>query len=137
MPQRFKLYTTIDITNTGIRNKSVTVDEWDHKRNQQRNYDTLIQVISLRAQPIVISLDSVLIPSNHCDFKVNEDLIRVWEMTIDIEHADVFGKDFELLKNDLHLVPIIPGLDSTVPVFPPMFMTRGEFKNVTIQKSKI
>jgi len=54
MTQRIMITTTIDITPTGVRNKSDDPD-WLLKRNQQRNYDTLVQVIGLRTQPLTES----------------------------------------------------------------------------------
>lgn len=139
MPQRFNICTSIDITNTGIRNKNANVDAWDIKRNQQRNYDTLIQVIGLRAQPIIVSLETFDNDTAFANLRAitGDDSLKIWRLTIDIEYPDAFGKDFELLKNDLHLVPIVPGLDSTIPAFPPVFLTSGDYQNVVISNTLI
>ena len=63
------VFTLFDITNTGVlkvynadipaflddadqlvRNRS----EWDQSRNQQRNWEVMMQIISMRAQPIML-----------------------------------------------------------------------------------
>lgn len=58
MSLKIRCYTLFDITKTGItnrRNAPVPVDEkislWEKQRNTQCNFDTIIQVISLRSLP--------------------------------------------------------------------------------------
>ena len=55
---RIRCYTLFDITKTGVLNRKapqfLTPEEvkvWEHNRNTQANYDTILQVISLRSQP--------------------------------------------------------------------------------------
>ena len=59
---RIRCYTLFDITKTGVMNRKPPtnstaeyIEAWEHKRNTQCNFDTILQVISLRAQPEEIS----------------------------------------------------------------------------------
>ena len=61
MSIKIACYTLFDITQTGVLNRSkpaVDMDPevWIYKRNTQCNFDTILQVISLRSQPEVIDL---------------------------------------------------------------------------------
>jgi len=113
MPQHIKIHTDFDITNTGVvRNfkKNLlpakingqlihTEEEWIHCRRQQTNWETLIQIISLRTQPYNIRTI------------VNE---LDWTLEFDIEHIDVFrknGNPLGLLQEDIENVPLLTGLD--------------------------
>ena len=56
MSLKIRCYTLFDITQTGITNKrnapvSDKISAWEHQRNTQCNFDTIIQVISLRGLP--------------------------------------------------------------------------------------
>ena len=55
MTQTVTINTTVDMTPTGVRRKSDDPD-WLLKRNQQRNYDTLMQVLGLRCQPLDVEI---------------------------------------------------------------------------------
>jgi hypothetical protein len=52
-------YTLIDITSTGFVRKPKTPQD-TKLRNQQRNYETFIQLISLRSQPSLITKPSLI-----------------------------------------------------------------------------
>jgi len=52
-------YTLFDITQTNVRNRARPEEDqmlqaWLYKRNTQCNFDTILQVISLRSQPEVL-----------------------------------------------------------------------------------
>jgi len=113
MPQRIKIHTDFDITNTGVvRNfrqgmlpckvsgKSITSEaEWVKLRRQQANWETLIQVISLRTQPLNIRT------------AVNK---ANWTLEFDIDLTSVYHKGDDplgLLKDDIENVPMLTGLD--------------------------
>jgi len=112
MLQHIIITTDIDITNTGvvrsykegslpstISNRVIsTKEQWIQCRRQQSNWETFIQVISLRAQPL--NLRTVI--------KDNE-----WMIEFDIEHIDVFKIGYDKLaqlKSDFALVPVLTGL---------------------------
>jgi len=119
--------TTIDITPTGVRNKSDDPD-WLLKRNQQRNYDTLVQVIGLRTQPLTESCH------REKSSWVDRDGVDVdaWHLEFTVDRSDVLGVKGELFLKDIDGVPIVPGLTETIPSFPPQFIIRGPFKNIDI-----
>lgn len=132
MLHRHLLFTTVDITQTNVKIKS-NIDDWDLKRNQQRNLDTLIQTIGLRSQPTNIHIRKF--PNCKLHYALGKNLLEIgamWEMEFDIEHEGAFGKDCELVLKDLNYVPIINGLTETEPAFPPVFQSYGTFKNVHI-----
>ena len=111
MSYRIKCYTLFDITYTGItnnRNKE-NVTDWQYKRNTQCNLDTILQVISLRAQPENISNP---IKSNK-DKKFGSKYSnkgQQWTFVFDIAYHSVFNdgtNELGLLYNDCQGVPMI------------------------------
>ena len=125
MTQNVVITTAVDITPSGVRRKTEDPD-WLIKRNQQRNYDTLIQVISLRTQPLNITVDVLELPI------LDEDSHKNWLMCFTVDRRDVLGKDGELFLSDIDGVPIVPALTETTPIFPPQFITQGSLKNISI-----
>lgn len=123
--QTYAIATKVDITPSGVRHKSDDPD-WLLKRNQQRNYDTLLQVIGLRCQPLN---PEVRIVEGH-------DMSNTWILIFQTDRGEVLGKDGELFLQDVHGVPIVPGLTETTPSFPPQFMSWGNFKNITITSAE-
>lgn len=79
-----------------------TVDNqlaWNRSRNQQRNYETLIQLISLRTQPINITAPDQ--DQQH------------WQFSFETENENVYGSGdhvFENLLQDCAGVPMITNL---------------------------
>lgn len=122
---RYQIITLVDITRTNP-NRSET----DKKKiSQQANFNSLLQAIGLRA-----NVSWVTDPGKHTgslpadiDGKANH-----WIWIFDVERDDVFleGNDpVALLVNDLHGVPIIDGLDSSVEIIPAAFQTKGKNQN--------
>lgn len=110
--QHIKIHTDFDITNTGVTRhfkKSLlpakvngriifTEEEWHRCRRQQTNWETVVQLISLRAQPMNVS--TVATES-------------AWTMEFDVESSGVYalvGDDLGLLKEDFNNVPLLVGL---------------------------
>jgi len=127
--QVYTIITTVDITPTGVRNKT-NDEDWYLKRNQQRNYDTLLQVIGLRCQPHVISVDTY--PAGLVPWPVNFEPCKLWVLSFEVDRTDVLGSNGELFLEDIKGIPIMTGLTETVPSFPQQFMITGPLKNVTI-----
>lgn len=74
---------------------------WEHSRNQQRNWETLTQLISLRTQ---VDITSTPINNN-----------GMWEFEFQTETADVYGTDDDptaVLRNDSNGVPMIVTLEN-------------------------
>lgn len=129
--QTYMIATSIDITPSGVRHKSNDPD-WLLKRNQQRNYDTLLQVIGLRCQPLNPEVQ-ILSKVSYGD----AELAKAWVLTFQTDRNEVLGKDGELFLQDVHGVPIVPGLTETTPSFPPQFISRGSLKNISISSEGI
>lgn len=131
-------YTLVDITATGVsRIPATNADPILRKqRNQQRNSETLIQAISIRAQPIYLE------PALITEIKQDSDWVfgsayqvpaRVWLFVFGVEHSDVFQlyqQKLGGLINDLDQVPIIVGLDESLELRAPVFCTTGTHKNI-------
>ncbi len=127
---RYKIITLVDITRTGIHR-----DEDDStKRNQQANFNSLIQCIGLRSN-VEWSSD----PKKHTgslpyplEGKANH---WIWEF--EVEREDVFLQDTDsvgLLIDDLHGVPIINNLDNSVDIYPAAFQTKGDNINTFVKE---
>lgn len=115
-------YTLFDITRTEIRNRYKIPDGVDEKqyiyqRNTQINFDTILQVISLRSQPENMSYpEKSLITVSDADkfgSLYKEPLVNgipCWSFTFDIFHLSVFddgNNRLGYLYNDCADVPMI------------------------------
>ena len=112
--QEITVYTLFDITNTKIirRYKKILMDnhpdinseaQWIMAKNQQNNFETLMQIISLRAQP------TLLYKPRKKDNK--------WVFSFTVEFDDVYLKDSDklgLLRDDCKNVPMINLLQSKI-----------------------
>lgn len=132
--QFYTCITLVDITATGIiRNNP----DQELERNQQRNWETVLQCIGLKAQPQVIEgpilreLD--IDHSNIFGEMFYGTKQKVWLFSFGIESQDVF-----LLKDDpvgqldkiFEQVPIICGLTETAKFILPIFYPYGAIKNI-------
>jgi hypothetical protein len=135
MTIRVKCTTSFDITETGVRNRSYradqpfndrrgqtikTVTEWQQARNQQSNWETVNQVISLRTLPEKISSP------------VADAISTTWSFEFDVvdPSAIFYNSDpVGYLKADCAGVPMITGLKETGSMLP-FLTTDGEFANI-------
>ena len=120
MSLRIACYTLFDITKTGILNRARPGDDiedsnaWYRKRNTQSNFDTIVQVISLRAQPDIVT-DPKLIYTNFDQLKFGYTYkaskeIPCWTFDFEVQHPSVFEDgiiELGYLYNDSHGVPMI------------------------------
>ena len=112
-----------DITKTNVTSRRAPVGtslDWQNQRNTQCNFDTVIQLVSLRAQPEEIS-NPVKLNTNTDPFdKFGLDFafpLDYWTFTFTINHAGVFDDEenkFGLLLADCDNVPMIKM--PTIPV---------------------
>jgi hypothetical protein len=119
---RFKLYTLVDITETTARRSD------DPKQfRQQQNFQTVMQTIGLRVNPIYVNSPQVVsdLPSKYNLGNKYKTKQNIWKYTFDIDYED--GLDVDTLVNDFDLIPIITGLDETATFDNAHFLT----KNVT------
>lgn len=73
---------------------------WNRSRNQQRNWETLKQIIALRTLPVDIT-DPQL---------VNDNGTSVWTFEFEVEHIETLGDNLEHLKQDCESVPMLVNL---------------------------
>jgi mannose/fructose/N-acetylgalactosamine-specific phosphotransferase system component IIB len=118
---RFELKTLVDITETGARR-----GEDSHQYNQQQNFLTLFQTISLRANPIIKKKPKVekCNVSNLGFGKKHQGVHSVWSLTFEFESEDQHSLAF--LKTDVDLVPIINNLNETADLSIGAFITQDE-----------
>jgi hypothetical protein len=116
---RIKIITKFDCTATGItghfrpgklpiRDRQGQLinneQQWVKARNQQRNFESILQLISLFTQPLNITQ-----PSYHSQQ-------QSWVFEFDIEYQSVFDYENDrlgLLKKHCHGIPMILGLNET------------------------
>jgi len=116
---QIECHTRFDITATGVRNhhkihQSFRRDEqghavpdpreWTRARNQQRNWDTVNQIISLRCLP-----ENITLPH-----RVTDSAGTHWRFSFDIPDAAAVANAQDpvgLLVSDCRDVPMITGLD--------------------------
>lgn len=121
-------YTLFDCTATGILNhakvtqlpltdKTGTVlsDQiaLTRARNQQRNWETLTQLISLRSQAIIYVEPQILQDPTLAILGLNRRAHKIWTFEFGSEFADVYDIDKEPLAaliQDCDGVPLITGL---------------------------
>lgn len=121
---KIRCLTYFDITATGVKNhyKQSRIpfedraghvinnsDAWNRARNQQRNWETVNQLISLRALPVDIT-DPVVVDYNG---------FKAWSFDFVIEQqgAVAHGDDpIGALVNDSKMIPMLTGLDETAKV---------------------
>lgn len=123
----YKLLALVDITETGEHHGP------DEKAvSQQANYNTVIQVLGLRANPTphkTVSHHSESI-TNMGFGKAYKGKQRYWECEFEIEYGAVPIED---LLADFDLVPIITGLDETIKLNMPIFSSYDSHtKNIII-----
>jgi hypothetical protein len=130
---RFACQTYFDITATGITGhykeskqpfkdragQSITdIQSWNRARNQQRNWETLTQLISMRAQ-----IFELLEPVRYNG---------TWSFEFAVETPDVFGSSadpVEILRTDATGIPMISNLDNRSEL-PPILVTSGDQQNI-------
>jgi hypothetical protein len=131
--------TLVDITKTNIQRNIkphgsiLTQAEWDILRNKERNFQTVIQLLGLRFQPMEIK-NPICYPHQKAinySFGKHYDNFSVWKMTCDFDY-DI---NLDILLYDFNNIPIISGLGETIKFDKACFITSGDFCNLTITKN--
>lgn len=130
---RVRCTTKFDITETGVTGhfkpsrvpfvdragrQIIDLISWNHSRNQQRNWETLTQLIGLRTQ---------------IDFSTPTKSGEHWTFEFETENETVLGDDhhpLSLLENDCHGVPMLVGLDETSKL-EPFLQVNGNGSNIS------
>ena len=139
----FKLATLVDITSTGVVRSNGT-PLMNFKRNQQRNFETVLQVLSLRTQPHIPQSPHATIDNIGKSQVVNwfgetyqNQNQTVWLFYFTAEHPSAYDTNDGTLKGlftDFEKVPIITGLNETAKFMLPIFYPYGSIKNIHISK---
>ena len=137
----FTIITLVDITNTGVTRNNPGCEK---SRDQQRNWETVLQTIGLRAQPIMIdgpfsdTIEEDLVAKLFGEMHSGQQ--RIWIANIGTEHKDVYsanGDPLSLLKDDFNQVPVVTGLEETARFILPIFYSYGAIKNIAIRPGRI
>jgi hypothetical protein len=132
-------FTLVDITRTGVTHNR---PENEHQRNQQRNWETVIQCMGIRTQPIDIQGPKCI------EMFIDEDTFgemyqgrqRVWCWTFTADRTGTWldgSNELAFLNKDFNEVPIIQGLDETARFILPIFYTKGAIKNVFFKSGRL
>jgi hypothetical protein len=129
--QLYQGFTLVDITATGVT-RSHDVD--DVKRNQQRNWETVLQCMGLRTQPQNITDPQWTdLDMNGFQFgDLYQGAQRVWTWSWTVDQSGVYDTDKKLggLIQDFEQVPIVCGLEETARFMLPIFYPHGAIKNI-------
>jgi len=133
----FTGYTLVDITATRVIRSS---NPDDLRRNQQRNWETVLQCMSLRTQPLHVE-DPVIIenvPMDVCKFgDYFQNKHTIWKWGWAVERTGVYESQDDpigLLLQDFEQVPIVCGLEETGRFMLPIFYPYGAIKNIYFQQ---
>ena len=122
MPHRLCCYTLFDITNTGVLNRAkppIDADpkQWLYKRNTQTNFDTVLQAISLRSQPEIITAP-IQVNIRFDEFEnfgflyeqLEDETYPMWKFEFEVQHTSVFENglaELGALYNDCEGIPML------------------------------
>lgn len=129
---RHRGFTLVDVTKTDITKYT---QELERMRNKQRNWETVMQVLGLRAQIMAIrQLKTETVDLAGYQFGENyTGKQRVWTFEFEVEFENLYLQEHDpygVLKSDFSHTPIILGLDETVTPPMPLFYTNGLSKNI-------
>ena len=132
----YSLYTLVDITPTGVTRGPDSL-----RRDQQRNWETVVQAIGLLAQPTELveverQIDISLEWAEFGEFYQGRHTVWAWRFTA--EHSDVFAKGdnpVARLEELFDQVPVITGLEETARFMLPIFYPYGAIKNIYFKKN--
>jgi len=124
----YLVLTLADITKTNVtRGEGL-------ERDQQRNWETVLQVLGLRCQPIIIKEPTEGIkelptdlPANSFFGEVYKGQHRIWSFTVTSENYEYTMRE---LEDEFNEVPIVTGLNETARFMLPIFFTTGPLKNI-------
>ena len=125
--------TLIDITETGV------IKGAGQGRDQQRNWETVLQLLGLKTQPLIIKSPVCFINENLEYFEFGEfyqGSHSVWAFQFRGERDDFYAVD--QLEEDFEQTPIVLGLEETARFMLPIFHSYGTLKNIYfIQKESL
>ena len=128
------MYTLVDITKTGVTRDNGSMD-----RDQQRNYETVLQAVGLITQPHEVN--TPVVTHAHMEWLEFGEYFqgehKVWVWQFAVEHTDIFAigtNPVGKLSEAFDQVPIVCGLGETGRFMLPIFYPYGAIKNVYFKK---
>lgn len=124
-------YTLVDITNTGVTKFAPNVAK---ERNQQRNWESILQILGLRTQIFEINQSYVNQPVRDFEFgSMYKGKHNIWTFRFSVEFENLYGtaeNPVDVLEKDFEQTPMIVGLDETAKFPMSLLYTSGEAKNI-------
>lgn len=127
---QYKLYTTVDITNTG---QYRTEPGKEQLRWKEQNFQTVLQTLGIRAnivfteKPVVSEMRGSLVGFN------TDEIVRVWRFDFSTEREHLFESDSNpigYMLKDFDGIPYISGLDECMKQNYDVFVTEGQSCNI-------
>jgi hypothetical protein len=97
-----------------------SVITWHFARNQQRNWETLLQMISLRAQPVIVKYPTQ--DQDQWNFEFDVESVGVYSSTANANNVDI-------LLAECNNIPMIVNLTESVALDPNL-ITAGKKQNI-------
>lgn len=127
---RFRLYTLVDITETGARRGD------DPKAaQQQQNFLTVLQTIGLRVNPAYTKSPQQISesPAKLGLGSLFKGKHSIWQFDFEIEYESALN--IETLNSDFNLIPIIDALEETAKFKNNVFVTQNtEYANIVFEQ---
>jgi len=125
----YKLYTLVDITNTGhYRQEQGNEALW----KKEQNFNTVLHTLGLRSNIFYDVKPQILEVGGRAVGFDTDEILRVWRFDWSTEH-DIYRVEDDpiaFLKQDFHLVPYIGGLDETMEQTHKVFNVVDPGKNI-------
>ena len=134
-------FTLVDITATGVTRFR---PEQEYQRNQQRNWETIVQTLGLRSQPLHLTGPASKVIETDLWKPIFGEFFdspqRVWVFTWAVDREDIYlqGNDrLGALKQDFEQIPVITDLEETAKFLLPIFYPHGALKNIHFEHGRI
>ena len=132
----YKLYTLVDITNTGQNRAEVGKEA---ARWKEQNFQTVLQALGIRSNiHYDYKPDAIEVAGRTVGFDTDE-IIRVWRFDFSTEREYLYEKEDDpvgYLKDDFHMVPYISGLDELMEQKYAVFNTHAPGNNIVFHKKQ-
>jgi len=130
----YKLYTTVDITNTGQYRSEAGKEAL---RWKEQNFQTVLQTLGIRANVSYYNKPAVAEVKGTVVGFETEEIIRVWRFDFYTERDNLFelnGDPIGYLLEDFNAVPFISGLDECMEQNYDIFVTDGPARNIVFHQ---
>jgi len=132
----YKLYTLVDITQTGqYRNEhGKEADRW-----KEQNFQTVLQILGIRANIGYANSPSVTTVKGRIVGFDTDEIIKVWRFDFSTERDFLYENHngpVGFLKEDFHLVPYIAGLDELMEQNYAVFNTTDPGANIVFHQKQ-